>query len=299
MTRKTIAPGDAEYPPDLHGIDDPPTLRVAGAWPSGPCVAVVGTRHPTGAAVGFTRRLASELTERGVVVVSGGALGIDAAAHAGALDAGGPTVAVLPAGLDQTFPPEHAPLFARVLEGGGALVSPFLDAVPATLGSFFRRNAVLSALSRALIVTECPARSGARNAAKAARRQSKPVGVVLHAPWELGGFGAMAELRLGARPVATARDVLALAGLERAAASAGGDASQLGLPYAAPLAEPERRVVMAVASGAAHVDALCDALALPAGEVTAAVVGLLLRGVLVEGPRGLGVAPCGPGARAR
>jgi DNA processing protein len=152
--------------------------------------------------------LAARLAERGVAIVSGGAAGIDAAAHEGALQVGGTTVVVAPSSFDCPFPEEHGALFERIVESGGAYISAYEANVQARPDRFLLRNSYLVALSQALIVVEAPIRSGARNAAKWARRLRFTFFVVPAVPWNTQGEGSIAELKLGGRPLASYKDVL-------------------------------------------------------------------------------------------
>src|SRR5205823_8540642 len=112
-------------------------------------VAIVGARAADDGALRLARSLAEELAASGVEIVSGGARGVDAAAHAGALWGGGSTVAVLGSGIDVAYPPENGPLFERIAIGGGALVSEFPPGTPSTRPNFPRRNRTIAGLSHA------------------------------------------------------------------------------------------------------------------------------------------------------
>lgn len=199
----------AALPPALKDLPDPPQqMFVHGALPSGPCIGIVGTRHPTPEARDFAVQLSARLAERGVAIVSGGAEGIDAAAHEGALLVGGTTVVVGASSFDCPFPAEHRELFQRVVESGGAYLSAYEVNVQPRNHQFLIRNSYLVALSLALVVVEAPIRSGARSAAKWARRLRRGFFVVPAVPWNAQGEGCIAELRLGARPLASHTDVL-------------------------------------------------------------------------------------------
>lgn len=201
----------AHLPPGLGDLAEPPeALYLRGALPRGPRVAIVGTRHPTRAAALYAFELAARLAQRGVAVLSGGAEGIDSMAHHGTLAVGGATVVVAPGGFDRPFPPENRELFRRVIEHGGAYLSLAPSGTPATRGAFFPRNACLAALSHAIVVVEAPIRSGARNAAAHARQLGRPLFVAPAVPWNGQGLGCIVELKLGARPLYSERDVLDL-----------------------------------------------------------------------------------------
>jgi DNA processing protein len=160
----------------------PPWLEVEGACTNEPSVAVVGARGPSRPNLAFARELALRLATRGLVIVSGGARGIDAAAHEGALAAGGRTIAVMGSGLDRPYPPEHAPLFRRIVAGGGALVSPFESDTEPRRSYFPKRNEVIAGWAQAVVVVEAALVSGSLSTAAAARRRQRPVFAVVGSP---------------------------------------------------------------------------------------------------------------------
>jgi DNA processing protein len=170
---------DAGYPDQLRGVfDRPPFVFCVGRWEvsddEGFCV--VGTRRASADGLRQARDMALGLVERGVTVTSGLALGVDAAAHSAALDAGGRTVAVLGNGLATIYPRENAPLADRIIREGGALVSPFVPSQgPNAKFTFQIRNSVMSGLSRGTIVIEAGPTSGAKMQARLALRHGRPV----------------------------------------------------------------------------------------------------------------------------
>ena len=208
---------DPGYPPSLAAIHDPPPLLyLRGRPPRGlggvagraRAVAVVGTRGASPWALGAARELARGLSAAGVAVVSGLALGVDGAAHAGALEAAeGGTVAVLPGGLDRLHPPAHRALAARVARAG-ALVSEHPRGTAVTRGSFPRRNRVIAGLARALVVVEAPFRSGVRHTVEFALQQGRDVYVIPQRPDSEVGRAACALLREGAAPLEDAARLL-------------------------------------------------------------------------------------------
>jgi DNA processing protein len=271
-------------PPRLADLASPPErLYLHGELPRGPAVAVVGTREASAEGIAFTRSLASDLAAAGVAVLSGGARGIDTAAHEGALDAGGVTVVVAPAGLHRPFPEENAELFRRVVSAGGAYLSLAPDEVTATRAIFFARNACLVALAHAVVVTQLPVRSGAANAAKWARRLGRPLFIVPHSPWVTEGRGATRELRLGGRPLDRAKELLkflSAAGLHGLPLQAG---VQGELWPATSASDP---VLAALQAGASHADEIADRTGLSLASVQQRILTLALSGVLVPGPLG-------------
>lgn len=203
-----------EYPTRLAGTPRPPAaLYLQGVLPAQPerTVAIVGARAASRASMDLALRLAAELAAQGAVIVSGGAIGIDAAAHGGALAARGATVAVLAGGLDMPYPPRNRPLFDQIVSGGGALVSAHPDGTPPLRRLFVGRNAVIAGLADAVVVIQAEVGSGSLHTARAAQRYGR---LVAAAP---GSSGCEALLARGAAPVERAADLVdALAGRPRA-----------------------------------------------------------------------------------
>ncbi len=168
---------DAHYPARLKGLDDRPlALFWKGAIQPEDTrsIAIVGTRQPAGASIRLAQQWAADLAARGWTVVSGLARGIDTAAHQGALAANGRTIAVLGCGVNVVYPPENRPLAAQVI-ASGALISEVHPNTAPTANTLMRRNRLIAGLSRALIVIEAPADSGALHAARYAHGQGTPV----------------------------------------------------------------------------------------------------------------------------
>jgi DNA processing protein len=225
----------------------------------------------------MARELASGLARGGVCVVSGGAEGVDAAAHVAALEAGGRTIAVLGTGLDVAYPAGHRPLFERIVASGGALLSEYDDGQRGAAWTFPRRNRLVSALSEAVVVVSAGARSGALITAAWARRQGVPVLAVPGDVREELSQGPLALLRQGAKVAASAGDVLAAIGL----------AGQLELPAqaAAPSVHGDEAALLGALSRVPrHADDLARALGLGAGAALAGLLGLELRGLCEQRP---------------
>lgn len=210
MDRSTLAPHLPGYPPSLRLLKEPPALRVRGVLPTKPGVAVVGTRTPSPEGAKFAFDVGRALAVAGVPVLSGGALGIDTAAHRGALEAGGLTAAILGGGLDRVFPRENAALFDEIAARGGAVVAPCDDDVPPAPFRFHLRNSVLATLASLVVLVECGVVSGALNTTKWARSFGVPWAVVPNAPWSVTGAGCAVELARGARVVTTPSGVVRL-----------------------------------------------------------------------------------------
>lgn len=205
-----IPRGDTRYPAALAAIHDPPPILWTRGHPEslrGPMVAVVGSRAASPYALEVARRLGADLARRNVTVVSGMARGVDSAAHAGALDGGGVTIAVFGCGTDVIYPPEHARLAGHICERG-ALVSEFPPGTPPLPAFFPQRNRIISGLSLAVVIVEAAEKSGSLITARFALDQGREV---LAVPGNiLGGrnAGAHALLRDGARIVECADDIL-------------------------------------------------------------------------------------------
>ena len=170
---------DGVYPSLLREIYDPPiVLYVKGAWSEcldQPCVAIVGSRKCSTYGQNSALMLARELAQRGVTIISGLARGIDAAAHRGALEGGGRTVAVMGTGLDEIYPRDHRKLAQQILDGGGALVSQFPLGTPPVSENFPYRNRVISGLSLGVLVVEAAENSGSLITARLAMEQNREV----------------------------------------------------------------------------------------------------------------------------
>lgn len=214
------------YPPLVAEIFDPPlVLWVRGSIDtlSDTSIAIVGSRAASAYGEETAVRLASDLAARGLVIVSGLARGIDAAAHRGALAAGGRTVAVLGCGSDVVYPPEHAALMEEVVRRG-AVVSEFPPGTPPLAQHFPRRNRIISALSLGVVVVEARQRSGALITADCALEQGRDVMAVPGSVLSERHRGSHALLKSGAALVETADDVLQALGLAGGQGAAPGSA---------------------------------------------------------------------------
>ncbi len=209
---------DPTYPLLLAEIYDPPLVlfsRGILAAPDAPCVALVGTRKPSSYGLRMARGLAYDLALRGITVVSGMAEGVDTAAHEGALEAGGHTIAVLGCGVDVVYPPRNAELMHRIIQQG-AVYSCFEMGVKPSKGHFPYRNRIISGLSLGTVVVEAPVGSGSLITARNAAEQGREVYAV---PGEAGSYnsrGPHALLREGAKLVESAEDIVVELNLEAA-----------------------------------------------------------------------------------
>jgi DNA processing protein len=261
-------------PPDLS------TLRTRGRWPppAGPRVAIVGSRRPSPYGEAVAEQLAADLARAAVIVVSGLALGIDAAAHRGALNAGGVTVAVMGTGVDIVYPAAHSLLAGEILAGGGALVSQFPDGTVPRRQNFPARNWTMAALSDLVVVVEAGEGSGALITAEAALHLHKEVMAVPGSVFSALSVGTHGLLRDGAGLVQNARDVLAILRL-------GGEV--LDDPLQAPerlgfAMRPERDGMVAHLSDVLPLSAadLARKLQLPVSEVLGRLTALELDGAV-------------------
>jgi len=213
MSYLRLTAAQQTLPARLVCIPSPPSqLFVLGdadhlpAWDT-PALAIVGSRAASRDGLDHTRRVADALARLGVVIVSGLARGIDAAAHQATLDAGGCTIAVLGSGLDQLYPREHTDLAHRIAQSG-AVVSEYPPDTPPQPGLFPRRNRLVSGLADAVLVIEAPEKSGALITASAALEQGKDVLVM---PGRVAGGrnrGGHLLIRDGAKIVETPDDIL-------------------------------------------------------------------------------------------
>jgi len=211
-----LVPGDGNYPANLvHTADPPLGLFVRGELARAPVVAVVGSRGATTYGRQVARTLGEELATAGVVVASGMARGVDAAAHEGALAAGGPTWAVWGTGPDHIYPPEHRDL-ASSISTAGALITEYLPGTGPRKHHFPERNRVLAGIADAVVVVEAAARSGALITARLAIDEGREVLAVPGSILSKVSVGPNTLLRLGARPLLTPRDVFDAIGHEPA-----------------------------------------------------------------------------------
>jgi DNA processing protein len=312
-------------PVRLADLKRPPEeVYLWGVMPPGPWVAIVGSRGASQAALRLARQTARVLSRLGVTILSGGARGIDTAAHEGALDAGGSTLVVAPVWLDRAYPSENRDLFARVLAGGGGyLTGSTIESQP--YGSVFhRRNEILAALSDVVLLGEAGVPSGALSAMRAARSLGRPRYVLPCGLEDERTLGCESELARGARPYFRAAQLTALlepqtfdnplwwetlARLqadrrERQDVRSRGreareqllrgrktaDATSEPMPAgAAPraTAATQEPVLMALAAGATTADRVCEQTGLPASVVQYQLLCFTLQGRVRQDERGL------------
>ena len=271
---------DANYPARLLLIPDPPPLLyVAGSLQASDelAIAVVGARRGTAAGRLVTEQLASGLAGSGVTIVSGLARGVDAAAHRGALAAGGRTIAVLGCGLGRTYPPEHQRLRAEIEEHGAVVSELSFDAPPHS-GHFPRRNRIISGLSFGVIVTEAAIDSGSLITARLAADQGREVFAVPGFVNEETSRGTHALIKEGATLVEQVQDVIDVIApqLEPAMRSRLSAARTPHVPVE-NFGNHERLVYDALSYEPLTVDHLLERTRLPVPSVMASLLSLELR----------------------
>ena len=266
------------YPRGLREIHDPPgVLFVRGALKSQDVLAVgiVGTRHATQYGLRQAERLAGSLARAGLTIVSGLARGVDAAAHRGALAAGGRTIAVLASGVANIYPPEHAQL-ADEIAASGALLSEAPPHAEPLSGTFPQRNRLISGLALGVIVIEAAERSGALITARHAMEQGRDVFAVPGNIDSRTSRGCHRLIRDGAKLVESADDVLEELGPLVEAASRD-DGQEIHHPAELLLNELEQQVLSAIESNATPIDQIIAESGLPAHQVLATISVLEMR----------------------
>lgn len=303
---RLILLGEPEYPDPLLDLPDAPSTLWALGDPavlSAPMVSIVGTRLASPGGERFAHRLAGEMVRRGAVIVSGMARGIDAAAHRGALDAGGRTIAVLGGGVDVPYPPSHRALHREIARRGLVLSETEPGGYPGR-GAFPRRNRIIAALGSVVIVVEAGAKSGALITSKAALGIGRWVGAVPGAVDSPRSAGTNDLLRDGAIVIASVEDALVLAGLtsrpapERPSHRRKQDrpAEQMAATHGDELplvADPASQAVLsALHTGAANLDDLQRLTSLPVRALLSAIGALEVAGVLwTDHTGGIRLAP--------
>lgn len=268
---------DLDYPSVLKELPDaPPVLYMRGTlttedeW----SVAIVGTRKASAYGRDMAYQLARDLAHEGITVVSGLALGIDAAAHKGALDAGGRTIAALPCGIDRTYPPAHRTL-ARTIAEHGALVTEFPPGTNAVAKNFPPRNRIISGLSLAVIVVEAPLKSGALITADFAAEQGRDVFAVPGQSTTPSSRGSNTLIQEGAKLIMGVDDVLSELNLTRSVVESRTEARKI-----APENAEEALILQYLSDGPQHIDDLCRSCELPTALVSSTLTLMELKGLV-------------------
>ena len=291
-----ISMDDPSYPSRLKEIYDPPlVLYVRGDAEvlTRPCLAMVGTRHPTPYGSGMAERLACDLAAQGLVIISGMARGVDTAAHRGAIAAKGKTIAVFGTGVDVVYPKENSRLSEQILALGGALISEFHLGTFAAPQNFPIRNRILSGMSLGVLVVEAAEYSGTRITARCALEQNRDVFAVPGNVTNKNSWGPNTLIKQGAKLVATWEDVwedlppeVKLA-LTPPPSPESGSASSASLFPDEGLPPHEKRILSLLkADEATHIDELVERLEteMSSSEIFAALFELELTGKVRQMP---------------
>ena len=282
---------DHDYPALLLQIPAPPPLLYVhgnAALLGEPQLAMVGSRNPTGSGRQTATEFARHLSATGLIITSGLALGIDAASHQGALDAGGATIAVMGTGLDRVYPARHRDL-ARQIAEQGALVSEFPVGTPPLAENFPRRNRIISGLSLGTLVVEAALRSGSLISARNAGEQGREVFAIpgsIHNPL---ARGCHLLIRQGAKLVETAQDVIdelgAMAGACRDQTTAG---QSNDYPCTARELDSEYQQLLDIIEfDSISVDQLVTRSGLTPAEVSSMLLQLEMSGYIASSPGGI------------
>lgn len=270
--------GSPSFPRILSTIPDPPAVLFyrgdLEAFLGGPTVALIGSRRCSQYGLRVARALGRELASAGVGIVSGLARGIDSEAHRGCIDGGGRTLAVLGSGLDVIYPRENARL-AEDISLTGILMSEFLPGTPPASCNFPRRNRLISAFSKIVVVVEAGDRSGTMITVDAALSQGRDVMAVPGEILRKGSTGSNRLLRDGAGVVTSASDVLDALGISGRAGS---------FPAAGPACSRAAPVIAALEEGPLHFDELLRRVSLEAPALLALLVDLEMEGRVVQRP---------------
>lgn len=267
---------DSQYPALLREVPDAPAvLYIRGSLlPTDQlALAVVGTRRATRYGHDATHRISTYLARQQVTIISGLAQGVDTAAHRGALDAGGRTIAVLGCGIDLIYPSENAELAQEIIQNG-AIISELPIGTPPSGKNFPRRNRLISGMSLGVLIGEAPIRSGALITAEAALEQGRDVFAIPANIFNPMGTGSNQLIQEGAKLVMRAKDIL----------------DELNIAYTkeetrtqtqaiAPESDLEAALLQHIETDPIHIDDLIRLTGLPSGEVTATLTILELKGV--------------------
>jgi DNA processing protein len=280
---------DPAYPPLLRTIHDPPALLYLRGDPRvllQPQLAMVGSRKASPAGIRAAQALAGELVRAGLAITSGLALGIDGAAHRGALAAEGKTVAVIATGIDQVYPLRHRGMAAEI-ESSGCLVTEFPPGVPPLRQNFPRRNRIISGLSLGVLVAEAALPSGSLITARSAMEQGREVFAL---PWSIyhsGGGGCLYLLRDGAKMVQSVGDVLEELGslyvLQQQLFSPGAEDNRSSVKH---LTKPQRQLLQLLGYEELTVDELAQHSGMSVAAILAELSGMELDGVISRGAGG-------------
>lgn len=289
-----LVPGHPDYPPLLQEIADPPPLlflKGDAALLAMPQLAIVGSRHPSTMGRRDAEAFAAELSQAGLAITSGMARGIDAAAHAGTLAAGGKTIAVLGAGPDRPYPRENTGLYENIAASGGLVVSEFLPGTLPLAANFPRRNRLISGLSLGVLVVEAAPESGSLITARLAAEQGRLVWALPGSRHHVQAQGCLHLIREGVTAVTDSRQILAdlppMVGLLREQLGRRSQPLPARKPVAMPVLAQEVAVVLdALGQECRHPDWLISVTGQPPAMVLRALSVLELAGLVAAVPGG-------------
>lgn len=267
---------DDEYPALLSEIPaPPPVIYVRGQLQEtdSVAVAIVGTRRATAYGRDITQRIAFDLAQAGVTIVSGLALGVDGVAHRAAIEAGGRTIAVLGSGIDVIYPGEHRDLARRISEQG-AVISDYVPGTKPDRFNFPPRNRIISGLSLGVVVTEAPDRSGALLTVNFAAEQGRDAFAVPGPVHASASAGCLRIIREGATMVRSADDILEDLHIRR-----------ISMPIepvqtALPLSPEDRNLLNLLTGQAQHIDDIAEKASRPVPEISGHLMMLELQGLV-------------------
>jgi len=275
-----VAITESAYPSKLKNIPDPPPfLYYQGSLDifERPSLAVVGSRRPTDYGIRMTSRIVSELASTGVVIISGLAYGIDAAAHQAALESGGQTAAVFGCGLDIVYPAGHKALAQRI-EQSGCLLSEFPEGTRPERFNFPVRNRIVAGLSDGVLVVEAGIKSGALVTAGIALEQGKDVLAMPGSVEAEQSLGPNNLIKQGAIAVTSAEDIFANFGWHRS------DPAVRPAPDLSRLSKEELSMFSLLSVQPIHLDELSRRIALGPGKIAEALLNLELKGLIMRKP---------------
>ncbi|MCX6702430.1 MAG: DNA-processing protein DprA [Candidatus Wolfebacteria bacterium] len=296
-SKKEIKSAEAEsgvFPPLLREIPGvPPRIYFLGNLPDENifCVAIVGTRKATQAGKILAKKMAAELAKRGILIVSGLAMGIDSAAHEGALSVNGKTIAVLACGLDIIYPAQNEYLARKILDQGGGIISEYPQGTPPYPNQFLARNRIISGLCRATIVIEAPIESGSLVTARMAADQGRDV-FVFPGPIDHPNYrGSHKLIRDGAVLVASIEDIIESLEIENEEQGLKWNLSSGKLPFGSFGTKEEELIFNAIKNtgSALSVDKIIEITRLEPQVVNRSLAYLAINNIIKETERGYAV----------
>jgi len=288
MDIKTVDIKSVDYPSLLKEMACPPKkLFIRGELPksNGVKIAIVGTRKASSMGKQIAQNISRELSASGIIIVSGLAMGIDTAAHTGAIEGGTETIAVLGNGIDKIYPAQNENLGRKIIEGGGAIISEYSPGEPSYKNYFIQRNRIISGLSDAIVVIEAPERSGALSTARFAAEQGRPVFVIPGPINHPNYVGSHALIRDGAILVTGVSDIMEDLGIKNTnplpflEKTRKNPSDETGKPK-----QEERLIIEAIKNngGPLDVDKLIELTKLDPRIVNQAIAFLVIQGILKE-----------------